>query len=1486
MDDVFPNWGVLQHGCSVNVVLQILLVESKSFYGRTVSMPSQKVLVRGEIPKDFGSTVVLLIAKVVEVSPVPLIEVGNATGFYSIPHCSTFRLKRVVELCSGIGIFSSVASQFNLTSWAGVDMNGKWKGMYEALHQDGKFVVGDVADPQVIQTLLDEDAFFSWIIAGVSCQPHSRGGDQKGMGDERASSLQKVLHTAWLIQSPLIILECVADIMQDAQVQAVLRQFGQATGVCISQKVLKLSDVWPTARTRWFAILTSPLIGPINVADLPRELKVGVVQDVLPFIRQWPPVETEQLQLPLYELAKFYEFATGGIESQFIKMDGTVATCLHSAGNQVYPCRCGCRGPFTLARTASKGLFATLVPLQESTYHLNQWMRHCRFLHPAEMMLLQGGSPNFVYDSDMRLCLAAIGQCVSPIQACWIFAHASNAIQAFLREPLWDPLQKLRDHLEAVMEARNQIWTPTNAMQVVEQESEFEVQDRLTDSVIRFKSTSPATVAMFKAAEASLHGVEQRDIVLAQQDGSVLHGTEALGSCSGLHLPTLDHGCGTSDEFPACPCQEWIVDETMPDSTVSPTLAYVVQDNQVDQGAVLSGIPGDALLSLMCPQMQATQEVGHLLKQLISSSDRVTVLNHQMHVWADDEVRFFLERVAQNGPTDLALFVWDPLILSCVVRHGKFDLLHAYAQWMPPVATILSAVSIEKHWYPIVWQWQHGSLTCFTCGHACQYSMAVHALHNEVCKVLGCEQTVVQHYPVPFAVTECCGAMAVAFIDFVVFSKELPSTKHALIQKHVELRALFAAKLPAQTPRPWIWGNGENVWQITLGALLQEHGVGAEDIAHRIAMLSDKLGVGPLSKALDSPAPWRELKWLANSQVPVLQIIRPQELQKTIDRKVQMGGVVGSRAQKKQHKGKSGGKGKPATQHVDPASLRVEHGLFECGNGIPLGQVDIAHLGPTTSGIILCTWTQAAPYLRGGKQISAGGLAMILVDVSEGVDTCPLIAEPVRVPVICQANSEPALVDGVLYQLGALPVRRRDNPDKFELITISSCVVKVMVFKDQVEGTWDQFTSHPLRHIFARIPCLQACGDDDCQGSCEGWHSSEKCQIDDPILELWGKQYIRLNFQPANPQEADVFQVMMRLPQCLQVQIQTYSGRSGIYLEPRGINGKQPSELFQVVWVPKASFDELRMLKQTTAGVLGLARLGTKFGLRCAVERASEVHAVVKPGSAYLPQGRKLQYLIGPVPFGTIKASISKMIDSIQWQARPIQPVPAAAHVQGIMWKVQAINPPEQTLIHTAHGDVLISKLVENQVSRPNLPNIIAAKSTVSLCTDAASSAGPLVDPLQIVDPWASAVRQGHLPAGKPPPVADDPVDVMQKQVLEAVMARLPQGMDVDADVGSAESSRVASLEQKVSELANGQQHLHNMIVEQSQRHDSQVAQLQKHTSQLEVSVQDHSLQLGSFQQQFKAQLDQQQSHLDSLFGQQMARLEEMLGGCKKPRME
>ena len=42
-------------------------------------------------------------------------------------------------------------------------------------------------------------------------------------------------------------------------------------------------------------------------------------------------------------------------------------------------------------------------------------------------------------------------------------------------------------------------------------------------------------------------------------------------------------------------------------------------------------------------------------------------------------------------------------------------------------------------------------------------------------------------------------------------------------------------------------------------------------------------------------------------------------------------------------------------------------------------------------------------------------------------------------------------------------------------------------------------------------------------------------------------------------------------------------------------------------------FQQLLVRKQSTAGICGLARLGSKFGLRCVTDRVAEVYAAVKP---------------------------------------------------------------------------------------------------------------------------------------------------------------------------------------------------------------------------------------------------------------------------------
>lgn len=1397
-----------------------------------------------------------------------------------MPNYTALQLHNVVDLCCGMGFFSSMAQSLNMKTIAGVDCNPKWQPLFEQMHPGSSYIVGDLGNQEVLAQLLNQGSEHAVVVAGVSCQPHSKAGDGRGMSDPRALSMPKALKLGWMLQSPVMILECVADVMKNAEFQTILRTFCESTGCLLTQKILQLSDVWPTARTRWFGILTSPVLGSINIPDLPRNWAKTTIEEVMPFLKTWPKEQHEQIELSLYELAKFYEYAPGGIEQLHIQMKGRMATCLHSAGNQLFACRCGCRGPFSLDRLSKKGLFATLVPLAETTFHMNQHMRHCRYLHPVEMMLMNGCVPLEVF-SDLRLGLAAVGQCVSQIHAAWIFSHVHNLLATFLRRDLVDVTSHLAQHVQNVLASRDLLWEPPTAMQVEEQLTDYHVYDEATDSTISFRGFVTSTVSMFAEAESKLLSADPANLKISSSSCMDLAADAVLAQQADLRLPLPFVPSRCVSETAPCPCSEWFPAQDAVE--VSPTVPYTVMDTsqQSSPDPSLVQLTSSGLVKLLCPVFSSREQFTCLAKQCLPKTTRLAVLEHQGFVWADDEIRFALERKVAQGSTTMAIFTWDPLILSCVVRHGQVQLLQSYAEWMPSEATIVSAVAIEQHWYPIVWQWENKQLIGLTCGHAFNYSMALQHVHNLLCQALNTQCTMLQHYAIPFPVTECCGALVDAFLDFIIYQCPLPSSMEQLHDHHRRLRQVFAENVADLSPRPWIWGAGEKSWQQILNALLQEHGVPSEELTSRVAMLQDKLGTSALAKAVQSPAPWRELKWLANSSAPSVQIIKPAELQHAIDRRVQQGGVVGSRAQKKQQKGKSGGKGHSKGHLVDPSFLRLEPGVFECGDGVALSQLDVGHIGPTASGVVLCTKVQAAPFLKGNRFITAGGLALIIVD---GVDALPpttLISEPVRVPVVCLANSEPALVDGTMYQLGNLPVRRAAASTKLDLISISSSVAKIMIFRDQTDIPWQQVIAHPLRHVFSRIPVLKPCLDEECDGSCEAWHPSEQCQLGDPILELWGRQFIQLNFQTTSPEKADVYQVHVRVPQVLQHRLQTYSGVGGVFLEPRGLDGKKPSEHFEVVWMPRLDFDSLQVLKQTTPGIVGIARLGSKYGLRCVASQASAVHQAVKPGTAYLPQGRKLFYLLGPVPFGTIKSSITTVLANMNWQARAVHAIPAAAHVSGVMWKIQAIEPPGKTLISTAQGD-LITKLEEPQTNQAPSTNVIAAAPTLQLCTGSRPSN---VDPLQEFDPWAVSNRVLGPPPKVPALQAGDPVEHLQQQVLAAVMDKMPKEMDIDSTSAEVDS-RMQALEKQVHELQVGQASLASVVHEQGLSHQCQMSQLHSQTTQLEAAVQEHSGHLASFQVQFQAQLDKQQNCLDTMFTRQMAEFKEMLGAHKKARME
>lgn len=74
--------------------------------------------------------------------------------------------------------------------------------------------------------------------------------------------------------------------------------------------------------------------------------------------------------------------------------------------------------------------------------------------------------------------------------------------------------------------------------------------------------------------------------------------------------------------------------------------------------------------------------------------------------------------------------------------------------------------------------------------------------------------------------------------------------------------------------------------------------------------------------------------------------------------------------------------------------------------------------------------------------------------------------------------------------------------------------------------------------------------------------------------------------------------------------------------------GRKPSSTFQVIWTPKANLSQLLIQRQTLLGARGVARLGTKLGLRCKVEHAASLSAKMRPEQVFLPPGEKGQFLV------------------------------------------------------------------------------------------------------------------------------------------------------------------------------------------------------------------------------------------------------------------
>ena len=710
--------------------------------------------------------------------------------------------------------------------------------------------------------------------------------------------------------------------------------------------------------------------------------------------------------------------------------------------------------------------------------------------------------------------------------------------------------------------------------------------------------------------------------------------------------------------------------------------------------------------------------------QCISKESRMDLLREKGKMWGDDEVRYHLlhllrhqDTVRHAQTTNVPGFVMmDPLLLSTWDSVGKV-MCETWCKTNPAVARghhIVAVFLHNDHWFP-VWCVPRSNV------------MVVHKLADPLVpddllfpmahvlkQSLGFQEVVLHTIPNPLPSNNLCGAAAVAFIGHLLVGAPLPTTVQELNTLHSNMKASFVDALfkGKCCICPVAWGSGP------IGALLKplteellKHGVPESKVDQRAQQAIKALGSDNVAIALKSKNVWRSLKTMGNNVK--FQFLLPDELDAVISSN--KGLPVGKRTKLKLPQTKP-----TMPESIDPAKLAIIDGTLRC-QGAVVPQIACQQIGPVSRGVVLISLEEASPYLRAGKPVSNEPLALAVL-VPPGSDiTTALPHTKVMLPCTCVANREPLLVETWIVQLGSGLVEKHVVSQAIALDQLDVVSVKALVYRDEFTGKWDEFISSPIKHVVHFLPLLKRCHDTAC--NCECWHNPEGLAVKEPLMDVWRRQFLSSGFKQTPAQKSDIFSMCLRIPAVLLEGLLSKSGQAGIYLEPRSPDGKEVLSEYSVIWSSKMNASEMAHTKQTNPAIIGFARLNDRRGFRVLQSQAQAVHDLVHPEPTFLPSGPKSQFVGGPFPWGSDRHAIARALKQTGWSVKvlqPTQPIPG----RGSMWLLQSVDDPPETILHTTHGEVVISKHKEVPVARSVSISTVGSASTLSLCGSAHAGGG------------------------------------------------------------------------------------------------------------------------------------------------------------------
>ena len=479
-----------------------------------------------------------------------------------------------------------------------------------------------------------------------------------------------------------------------------------------------------------------------------------------------------------------------------------------------------------------------------------------------------------------------------------------------------------------------------------------------------------------------------------------------------------------------------------------------------------------------------------------------------------------------------------------------------------------------------------------------------------------------------------------------------------------------------------------------------------------------------------------------------------------------------------------------------------------------------------------------------------------------------------RVALRCVANNEPMLIQGFLVQLGSQIVQQGKARHEVDIEDVGAACVKISIYRDSVVGQWDEIVAGPVKYLFKILDMLVPCDGHDDGAPCNRWHPPKDSNVRDPVFDVRRRQWLSLSMQTCAPTQASIFMVNVRYAKSIESCLLAQSGDSGIFLEPRSLDSKSAVLDYQIIWLPRKSMPEVLHIRQTNPCIVGLARMGSRLGVRVKVEDANTIGQLLRPDSIMLASGPRLEFELGPLPYGLDRSGVAALCKKWGWTVKPVNPSRSLVGDLGTVWLVQTCSEPPSAVFSLKGQDVVVTKLpskpsAQSASSQPT----VASPATLSLCTFDGGEGATKVDPWLQTDPWGYDAAKTKMGKSAPPDLTLN-LQQIEDRIEQSVLAKMPRQaacMEIDdASLGSNSTSAVAqhdaridALESQVNRLLSGHQVLEKRLEDGLNKTEAHISQVQH---------------------QVAAQIDAQSSRMENLFQSQIGRLESLLS--KKARME